>query len=417
MLGLVFAETNELNVEITEVEVNGVELNEDAPTRLSILRGEDLDLRIRLLALNSSDNVQIRAFIDGYEYSDYQDISDYTPVFEVEAGVEYIKKLTLRLPEDVDKDSYKIKIFVSDRYGKVNDYYYNILVDVPRHDLKISDVALSPLNNVKAGTPLRAVVKVDNMGAKSQRNVKVIVSIPELGISESDYISEIETDDSEISEYMYLMIPICAKEGSYDLVVKTIYNNGYSEEEIKQNINVLPSELCKEVTEKEDGKIIMNVLPSTTQNIKEGERAVFSLSLVNTGENAKTIILKTTNNDWANVEMSENLLLIEGESSKNVFLYVTPKEKISGTNALSLQIISDNKVLGELPMTVKVEKTEVQIEDDNKPIRDLSNLRVGLEIAIIILVIVLVVIVITLSVTKKKKNDDKGEDEKEEGYY
>lgn len=284
LFGVVSADVADVNIE--EVQVNGVTLNPSDLTKLSVQRGDELNLRVTLTAVADTENVILRAFVDGYEHSDYQDISAKTDIFDVKQDVKYVKRLTLRLPEDMDKDVYTIKLLVSDRYGEVKEYYYNIQVDSPRHDVIIKDVALNPENYVKAGTYLTSFVRVKNVGDKTEDSVKVTVSIPELGVSASDFIDEIDPEDAVSTEEIALKIPECAKEGDYKLVIKAKYNDGYDEVTAEKTIKVLESEFCPEAQQTEEGKLLVTI-PTTVANIKEGS-AKFVVTIANTGKTAKT---------------------------------------------------------------------------------------------------------------------------------
>ncbi len=403
LVGFVSADVADVNIE--EVQVNGVTLNPNDLTTLSLERGEYLNLRVTLTAVANTENVVLRAFVDGYEHSDFQDISDRTDIFDVEGNVRYVKRLSLKLPEDMDRDVYTIKLLVSDRYGEVKEYYYNIKVDVPRHDLIVKDVALNPENYVKAGSYLTAFVRVKNVGLKTEDSVKVTVSIPELGVSSSDFIDEVEPEDAVSSEEIALKIPECAEEGEYKLVITATYNDGYDKTVSEKTIKVLASEFCPTVEEKETGKLLITI-PAAVADIEAEEKAVFTITLANTGSEAKNVMLSTENADWAIVELTENAVVVDGEDAKVVQLYVTPKEGETGSKVFNLNIKVGDKLVKSVPFTVNIEEEQTGINMD--------KVKTALEIGIVILVIVLVVVVLLLALKKGPKAAEKTE---EEGSY
>ncbi len=404
LVGFVSADVADLSIE--EVQVNGVTLNPNDLTKLSVERGEHLNLRVTLASIADTENVILRAFIDGYEHSDYEDISDKTDIFDVKANVRYVKRLSLKLPEDLDKDVYTIKILVSDRYGEIKEYYYNIQVDSPRHAVTIKDVVLNPENYIKAGSYLTAFVRVKNIGEKTEDSVKVTVSVPQLGISSSDFIDEIDPEDAVSTEEIALKIPECTKEGEYELVIKAEYNDGYDEITTQKYIKVLESEYCPEFQEAEAGKLLVTI-PTTVANVEEGGKAEFLITIANTGKDAKDLMLYTDNVDWANVELSENAVVINGEDVKIIKLYVTPKEDETGAKSLNLNIKSGDKVIKSVPFTVNV-------EEKGGVAFDVSKIKIALEIGIVILVIILVVVVLLVALRKGPKSTEKNE---EGSYY
>src|SRR5574341_1362769 len=193
----VIASAAALPVTLDEVEVDDTILSENAVNRLSLERGQEYEVRVRFTPSSDLDNAEVRVFISGYEFSDVEDIEDKTPVFDAQANVTYVKKLSITVPDDVDRDDYKLRVVISDRFGDERVANYNLLFDVPRNALKIDDVIFNPANAVRAGSALLTTVRVENKGEKQQNDVKVTVSIPGLGVSGSSYIDEIDDGDEE----------------------------------------------------------------------------------------------------------------------------------------------------------------------------------------------------------------------------
>ena len=216
-------------VTVKSVEMDGTELTASAPTRVDLERGQEVSVKITIEGTSNASDIMIEAFLSGYEYSDFEPISDSTHVFDVEDGVVYIKKLTLKVPDNVDEDNYKLRVIVSDRYSDEIVKNYNLKVDVPRHSIEIKDIWFTPENSVVAGEYLIASVRLKNMGDKDENGLKVVVSIPELDISATDYIDELEKGDSISSEELYLKIPRCnIKDGRYEVKVGVVYDDATS---------------------------------------------------------------------------------------------------------------------------------------------------------------------------------------------
>ena len=187
---------------ITEAKVDGTELYPWDTTRLNLERDEEFDVKLELYAYEDRENVEVEAFLSGYEYNDHERISDTTHVFDVEANTTYTKKLTLRLPDNVEQDDYRVRIIITDRNGYAEITEYNIKVDTERHKLKISDVMFASGRKLMPGHALLSTVRLDNQGNKNEKDIKVTVSIPDLGLEASDYIEEIEMEDEAETEEM-----------------------------------------------------------------------------------------------------------------------------------------------------------------------------------------------------------------------
>ena len=96
---------------------------------------------------------------------------------------------------------------------------YNFDVESVRHSLTIKDVVFSPETRVKAGRALLSTVRIKNTGDKDEDSIKITVAIPELDLSASDYIEELDEGKSTTSEELYMRVPNCAEAGDYEAVV------------------------------------------------------------------------------------------------------------------------------------------------------------------------------------------------------
>jgi len=237
-----------LPISIDEVQVEDVTLEESFfdVNRLDLERGQEIEVEIHISAFEDLDNIEVTAFLSGYEYNDVDPISDQTHVFRVEENVKYIKKLNLKLPDLAEVDRYKLRILVSDRDNFETIQSYDILLDTKRHDLKISDIILYPDQEVKSGTALLTRVRVENYGQKDENDVKVRVTIPDLGLSAVDYINEVESDEEEETEEMYLKLP-CAKAGEYAVKIDVSYDEGHRSLSASRTIKVSEGDLCKQL--------------------------------------------------------------------------------------------------------------------------------------------------------------------------
>ncbi len=245
MTGLVSA----IPVVINEVQVDGTELASNAANRLDIERGDEVQIRVELESTSDLDDVEILAIMTGYEYNDIvtERLSANVGPFDMNENVTYVKKLSLSLPTDVDVDEYKLRIIVSDRDGDELVENYNLLIDAPRHDLVFRDVIFTPNGRVTAGAAMLTTVRLENNGQRDEDDVKVTVSVPELGVSASDFIDSVDADEQEETEEMYFRLPECAEPGVYDVKVDAWYNDGRRHMSKTESITVLENSRCKPV--------------------------------------------------------------------------------------------------------------------------------------------------------------------------
>ena len=174
-------------------------------------------------------------------------ISDSTPLFDADKDVRYVKKLRLSLPDEVEEDDYKLRVVISDRNGAEVVETYDLKVDVPRHKLRIEDVTLFPGNMVKGDQAVLAKVRLKNKGERDERDVKVTVSVPELGLRSTAFVDEIEVEEEKSSEEVYLRLPKCpTKLGDQSLVVEVSYDNDHQKVSATKVLTVEENKACKE---------------------------------------------------------------------------------------------------------------------------------------------------------------------------
>ncbi len=230
-------------VTIEEAEIDGTEIDAFDVNQLDIERDQEFTLKLELFAWENAKDVEIRAFVSGYEFNDVNSISDRIGPFDFDENVTYIKKMKLSLPDDVDVDDYQVRVVLSDRNGWELVYHFALQIDTKRHAMKIEDVTLSP-SAVKAGQALLATVRLENQGQKDEDDVKVTASIPALGVSATDYIEEIESDEEEETEEMFIRLPKCAEPGVYDLNLDVLFNDGHTKVSDSTKVTVLENDAC-----------------------------------------------------------------------------------------------------------------------------------------------------------------------------
>lgn len=232
---------------IKEAELEGTEIWPFDLNKLDIERGQKVELRLELFAYANARNVEIRAYVSGYEYSSSNDVYVRAGPYDFDENTTYVRRLTFTLPEDVDLDDYKLRVVIADRNSFSQEYNYDLQINAPRHAMKITDVTFNPGSTVKAGQSLLGRVRLENKGQRDQKDVRVTMSIPGLDLSATQYIEEVENgDEQEETEEFFLRIPRCAEPGVYDVRVEASYNKNHDKVSGTGKITVLENEDCRE---------------------------------------------------------------------------------------------------------------------------------------------------------------------------
>ena len=372
------------------VEFDGSTLDSSKTNRLSIDRGENYELKVSFIPSEDLDNVEIEAFISGYEYSKYDSISDVTSTFKVEANTTYVKKLSLSIPTDVDEDNYKLRIIISDRNNNPLVFNYNLKIDLARHDMIIDDVILSPSNAVESGNALIVNVRVDNQGEKDEEDVRVQFTIPQLGISAVSYIDEVDSEDEESTEDLFVRIPRCIEAGLYGYEVTVTYSDGHEDVSETGTLTILEDESCEDDSTPEESKSII-MLNSKSESGKAGDTLSYPITFSNTGKESKVFSVSADAVEWADISVSpSNSVVVSGSESKTIYLTVKLADNVkAGSKMLNVDLVSGDDVQ-QLTLTAEVIKPKTSTA--------------WLEIIVIALVVI--IIVLGLIVLLKPKNDN-----------
>lgn len=408
-----------LPAEITEVKIDGTEITDGM--KLNIVRGQDIEVKVEV---NSGDeeicvdeegnlcNVQIEARIRGYDHDNL--IGDITDVFEMRtSNTIYPRTLRLTIPEriDIDPDAeYTLVIEAISSKGVFDSLTKNInlVISADRHLLDIKDIVLSPEREVKAGRALLSSVRIKNYGQKDEDGIKVKVSIPDLGVSASDYIDTIEADESTTSEELYLRIPECAEPGNYRVDVVVEYDDGDEAISEKTSITVVEGDTCSPIS----GPI--SVTPETvisvgadSQDVVRGQGgAVYPITITNSGRTARAYTVSTDGAGWATITMSPSstVLLQPGEAG-SVFVYVSAKSDAAvGQQMFVATVSSAGEVIKQVPL-----KANVLAGGATSTI----GIKKALEYGLIVLVILLVILGLIIGFNKLRAEPE----EEDRTYY
>ncbi|MEK6901047.1 MAG: hypothetical protein AABX37_01770 [Nanoarchaeota archaeon] len=401
------------NLNWGRVEVNGdeVEVGDESGSSevLAVEEGQTLNVRVGLQAVSGANDVEVEAKISGYEYSDYESLSDSTALFNIAAGTTKYVNLEVTLPNRLEKETYWLRLRVLDKNTPALESVIQLAVEPTRHGVGIADVSFSPSTTIKAGRSLLATVLLENIGEDAEKDVKVTVSIPALGVSATEFVDMVETDnhnvESEDVPEMFLPIPATAVEGDYEVVVTAKYDDLRETATKKMNIHVVADERFQPV----EDQLVLAVGPEA-QNVAAGGKATYGVALTNNGPRSKAYVLEVVTGDWGSATVSENLVVLEPGRNKVVYVDVNVAQSTqAGEYLASLAIKSGNEVLETVPLKAMVVSAAKQTSGaDGTNV----NLRNGLEIALIVLVVLLVIIGLIVGFSRLRKDN-----EEEQTYY
>ena len=396
------------------IEVN--DLNIAGQSTLDIERGERLDIEVWLEAGNTStEDVQITARINGYEFGS---VSDSTELFDLDEGKTYKKTLTLYVPEDIEaSEDFTLRIEASDRRDEITEEF-SLFIDEQRHGLAIFDVLLNPSSTIAAGNSLFTTVRLENLGSKEENDVKVTVSIPALGVSTVNYLDELNTESQEEGEDhlrndnskqidLLLRIPFDAATGTYDVQVDIEYNRGHSFLSKTLSLNV------EGVNQNSGAQTVINS-DSSSKVVNVGESAEYKVMMANLGlEPGVYSVTVDGVSAWGEAVVQPSFLTVMPDSTGEVTITVTPYDSAeAASHTWVAKVMLGTDVLSELVFTTKVD-AEKAVERTDDTVKSI------LTAIFFVLLIVLVILAIVIAFRRVKSDDEDEESTTLEGqtYY
>jgi len=394
--------------DVEYIKINGDEFI--SGDQLEVERGDELDIRVKLNASDNETDIEIRAEVLGYEYSDHEPIFARVHTFDLDYGDTTYKDLTISLPDKMDKDYYDLRVTVGTRTGESDEYTFRLHLKGIKHSLTIKDVIFNPEPSVESGRALLTTVRVKNIGEKDEESIKVKVTIPELGLSASDYFDEIEDGESETSEELYMRIPECVKAKDYTVKITVEYDEGYETISTEKMITVT-GDVCA-AEEPVEKKTVITVGPET-QKVAQGASVIYPLTISNAGNTARTYVVSIDGAEsWSTVEVTpSNLVVLNAGESKAVYVSVAADDDAAaGEHMFVLSVKSGDTILKQVTL-----KADVTAEKSSGAL----SIKRGLEIGVIILVVLLVILGLIIGFNKLRETGDEESEEPDKGetYY
>lgn len=400
------------NYDITQVEINDLlAFSQSANVSLQNLNIELLENVEVELTLRASENIsggfidQVRceASIEGYEFGVVRDI---TPVFTVEQGNTYKKVLSLRIPPDIEaSEPYTLRAECSDTINE-ESMDFTLFINEIRHFLRIFDVLLNPGSRIQAGKPVFVTVRLENFGQEQEEQIKVKVSIPELGIQSSGFIDELVTKIQEETEQfsfeeessgdldLLLRIPEDAASGEYTLRVDVEYNRGHSTLTETVPISVVGIEKPKEV------EAILNI-DSTSKQAVQGEDVTYRLMIANLGSERGIFSIQLDGTSACCTSSVEpGFLTVMPESTGEVLIRVKPNEDAEPRRyTFTASVMLGNQLVNQLNLNLEV-------KEGRKAAAPAFAFKNVLSIIFGILVVALVILGLVIAFRKNKEDEE-----------
>ncbi|MAG08357.1 hypothetical protein CMO89_02705 [Candidatus Woesearchaeota archaeon] len=402
-----------VDLSIVKLEANDVELAAGTPKSIQVT--DEIDILLVFDSNINTSDMQIEAVLRGYDYGDL--IEDISEVFEVKSGNRYDTRLQLRIPRRLEQGRYDIKLRFDDRTDATYTVTYPLDVGSARHALQIKDVVLDPENEIKAKRTIISKVRVKNYGERDEESVKVKISIPELGISASEYIDEIESGDSVTSPELFMRVPEGTETGQYTLRVKVEYHDGEKAEEEEFSYRVLGAD--EEETggneETPESRTVITISQETQEVTAGVGGIVYPITIANEGSESRTYSVEVEGADnWATTRITpSNTEIIEGGETESLYVYVSAGQSASaGEHMFSVTVRSGETVLKQIPLKANV----ISAQATPKLVSRATLVKL-LQIGLVTFIVLLVILGLIIGFNKLRGEEIEEPEEGSEKYY
>jgi len=376
-------------------------------------RGDTFDVSVEIMnnGPDELENVQIDVMLRGYDHDDR--IEDTSDVFDMAPGVSFIEKFTLRFPDRIDTQGYRLRIIVSNRNSQLMYSEYSLDIQAERHGMKIQDVFFSPAGEVMAGRSLLTSVRVKNVGEGTEEGIKIIVSVPGLGISATDYIDEVDEDDSTTSEELYMRVPQCARAGTYDVDVRVEFDEGDEVVSTTDEVTVTADSSCGAAGAEATGVTTITV-PQANDVTIGGSEAVYPVMITNNKGNDMVYTLSLVGVDsWGTERIDpSNVVIVGAGKTGTAYVYVAANDNAAtGIHSFALNLVST-----EGTDTVSLQ-ANVLGGSSQETGTGIVKLKKALEIGLIVLVVLLVVLGLIIGFNKLTRGREPESEDAGQTYY
>jgi len=399
-----FATANVGSVDVRYVRVNGEELDGTFNERITV--SDNLDILVRLAALENVSDIEVTARVTGYEYSDRQPLRLYDVKVIKELSENDITnvRLSLDVPKDIRQQERALVIQIYSSQGQIAQYDAMLNIEGPDNHVEIRRVTFDP-SQVVAGRALRTNVRLENLGERDEHDVFVTVAIPALGpnFKASADLDTLRQGRLTTTEDLLLRIPDCVEPGVYDVDVTVSFDNNYRTTTAREQITIIESadSICGTDTKPVDKTII--TAPSG-RDVRAGSvRESFPVVIRNEGTQDKTYVISVSGvESFGKYDISTAAPFVPAGSSQVVYVYLDTAVDATGQKTFVISV-TDGSQVRSIPMNINI----IALEEVPS---SAFNWRQWLYAGVIILLILIVILGLAIGF-KKVNNED------EEEYY
>ncbi len=216
-------------------------------------------------------------------------------------------------------------------------------------DLMIESINTAPADFVYNARAFNTYVTLYNNRDYNIRNLKIRITIPELGIESVQYIDNLKVCDAYTVEF-FLRAPTCAPLNDYKIIVEASFMNEFGIFEVIPgitSIRVIPDQYCEMVLRNNQaiGNTIIDVME--IQDVYKGSEAVFPIRISNREFNDKEYVFSITGTDgWGNARIEpSSLFIVPSESERMADVYIQANEDVApGERVFVVSIQSDEEI-------------------------------------------------------------------------
>jgi hypothetical protein len=372
---------------VPTVEVSGV-----SNDNIAVFAGQTIPVRIIFTADSNANDTRVKVWISGE--SAYAVSTDR---FDVIDGKTYSKLLSVQIPSKVDpSEDLKLEVLVESRNsGELGAETISLSAQRESYALDVLDAIMD--SEVKAGSTLTVDLVLKNVGRQLSEDTFVKVRIPALGIEKKAYFGDLSAVDQSnpdkedaAEKMMTLSIPSNAPAGVY-LVEIEAYDADSTATATKK-VSITGGA----------GDSSVFVASANSKTFAVGEKAEYSLTLVNSGDKIRVFELVPETSSTLAVDLSDQTVVVPAGQSKTVTLDATASKE--GKYDFAVNIYSDSEL-------VKRYNFMASVEGKSKVFGGSAAV-----VLTVILAIVFVVLLVVLIVLLTRKPENKAE-EFGESYY
>lgn len=345
-------------------------------------------------------DVQIKVWIEN-EDGDRLGDREETDEFDLSDDEEEEKILNIEIPDDADEGDYTLFVRAESDEGCLFEEEYDLEVVRDEDNLKLDKVGFD--SEVEAGEDFNIAVTILNNGQNDQEDVRVMVAIDDLDLSQKSQYFDVE-EDEKITQYFTLGIPSDADEGEYTLTVEI------TGEEVTVEKDFI-IKITGEVEDDEEEAGVEITVEEPEMNLVAGKGGIFKITVENEGNSLETFTFSAAGTiGWATHSIEPGVATIDKGESEDIFLYVSPREDAEENSyPISFYVKQDGQILESISLTANVAE-KGGFEDFG----DLSAEQMGVWIFIVVIIIIAILFSVwTYTTATAAKKGKKGK----EKYY